>query len=71
VKQEYRQGVERKGDTLPLQRDKGRHVLSLRSVYNLGWLLGYFARLEEARFRDVSTAFKESVARFRLTAWFN
>jgi hypothetical protein len=37
----------------------------------LGRLLGYFARLEEARFRDVSTAFKESVARFRLIAWFN
>jgi hypothetical protein len=35
----------------------------------LGRLLGYFARLEEARFRDVSTAFKESVTRFRLTAW--
>jgi hypothetical protein len=71
VKGEYGQGVEKKGDTPSLQRDKWHHVLSLRSVRNLGWLLAYFARLQEARLRDVSTAFKESVARFRLTAWFN
>jgi hypothetical protein len=71
VKREYGQGVERTGDTLLLQRVKRRHVLSLRSVCQLGQLLEDFARLEEARFRDVSIAFKDNVARFHLTAWFN
>jgi hypothetical protein len=42
VKREYGQGVERKGDTLPLQRDKWRHVLSLRSVRNIRSVTGVF-----------------------------